>query len=230
MPTRRLLLLAALARAGALLPHARPLFTRACQRRGTDLRLVETFEPQNFDLSADPVRLTFEPQTFEPQLSFDPVQLAVLAACAAAPFAFWWYYTVPDARRDLAKDKRKSDGQTFQYLEELAADDSRPLETWFFAKWLRQAEKRGSPRKMGPSGVPAEGQTVSPADSLYDERTELDDGVRDRPRARQVSLRELLTPPSGRTPRFFSGDNPIVVVTGALMAWGVAAALLRGIS
>ena len=47
---------------------------------------------------------------------------------------------------------------------------------------------------------------------------------------REPSLGELLRPASlkgNATPRFWSGDNPIVVVTGTLISLGVASSLVR---
>ena len=50
------------------------------------------------------------------------------------------------------------------------------------------------------------------------------------PLRRATSLGELLRPASlkgNATPKFWSGDNPIVVVTGTLISLGVASSLVR---
>merc|ERR1719478_1314808 len=64
-----------------------------------------------------------------------------------APVAYWWFITVPEARLNLAKDKRLEGGDTKQYLEALRdSPDERPLERWFFDKWLRQLRPSKAPR------------------------------------------------------------------------------------
>ena len=97
--------------------------------------------------------------SFEAQV--DPVQAAVLVGTAIIPFAYWWYITVPEARLALAKDKRLEGGEAREYLLDLAEDDaSRPVERWFFAKWLSAAKPRrasgrdsdGRDRNRGVSG------------------------------------------------------------------------------
>ena len=44
--------------------------------------------------------------------------------------AYWWYVLVPNARVNLAVNKRKGDLRV--YLEQLKQDDSRPVERWFY--------------------------------------------------------------------------------------------------
>ena len=79
-----------------------------------------------------------EPVQFEPQ--GDPAQFAILALAVAVPFGYWWYITVPEARLALSKDKRI--GGTGEYIQELAqSDEARPVERWFFSKWLKQAPR-----------------------------------------------------------------------------------------
>jgi len=56
-------------------------------------------------------------------------QLEVLGAVGVMG-AYWWYVLVPNARVNLAVNKRKGDLR--QYLEELKQDDSRPVERWFY--------------------------------------------------------------------------------------------------
>ena len=67
------------------------------------------------------------PQTFEPQ--GDPLQAILCLFVIAAPFSYWWFITVPEARLALSKDKRL--GETGEYLADLAtSSDPRPVERW----------------------------------------------------------------------------------------------------
>ena len=147
-------------------------------------------------------------QTFEAQLAFDPAQLAVFTVALSAPVAYWWFITVPEARLNLAKDKRLEGGDTKQYLEELRdSPDERPLERWFFDKWLRQLRPSKAPRPA-PEASAEDASAPAPAPTLG----------------------ELFAPASlagNATPKFFSGDNPIVVTVGALLALGTLAAGAR---
>ena len=149
-------------------------------------------------------------QTFEAQLAFDPAQLAVFTVALSAPVAYWWFITVPEARLNLAKDKRLEGGDTKQYLEELRdSPDERPLERWFFDKWLRQLRPSKAPRPA-PEASAEDASAPVPAPA--------------------PTLGELFAPASlagNATPKFFSGDNPIVVTVGALLALGTLAAGAR---
>ena len=148
-------------------------------------------------------------QTFEAQV--DPAQLAVVAIAVAAPVSYWWFITVPEARLDLAKDKRLEGGDTKQYLEELRdSPDERPLERWFFDKWLRQLRPSKAPRPAPEASEASAEDASAPAPA--------------------PTLGELFAPASlagNATPKFFSGDNPIVVTVGALLALGTLAAGAR---
>ena len=46
---------------------------------------------------------------------------------------YWWYITVPEARLNLAKDKRL--GETKEYITELKQSEGREVEKWALAKW-----------------------------------------------------------------------------------------------
>ena len=99
-----------------------------------------------------------EPVVFEAQ--GDPVQAAILVSVIALPFAYWWYVTVPEARIGLAKDKRLQGGETKAYLDALAtSDESRPVERWFFQKWLKQ--NKPSKRASASTGSAESEATVT---------------------------------------------------------------------
>ena len=160
-----------------------------------------------------------EKVVFEPQ--GDPVQGVLLLGCIVIPFGYWWLITVPEARLALAKDKRLQDGDTNQYLQELAADDApRPVERWFFSKWLNQLR----PARTPPRAASVEASEAAVATTADDS----DEAA--PPPPRDVTLGELFTPASlkgNATPQFFSGDNPIVVTVGTLLATGVFATVAR---
>jgi len=163
---------------------------------------------------------------------FNPTEAVALFTVIALPFGYWWFITVPEARIKLAKDKRLDGGESKAYIEELAGSaEPRAAERWFFAKWLRQArpsKKSKAPaepdrmRQAVASGVPTAGlegpaaaQVAAPPPTRV---------------APAPSLGELFRPASLRanaTPRFWSGDNPIVVTMGVLLGLGVFAAAAR---
>ena len=168
------------------------------------------------------------PLVFEPRM--EASQLGITLGAIAVPFGYWWYITVPEARLKLAKDKRRTDGDERQYLDELQRDlqrepDARPVERWFFSKWLRQA-KPLAPEQEQDSERTATATTTATA--TVEPPPEA--AARDAAPRREPSLGELLRPASlkgNATPKFWSGDNPIVVVTGTLISLGVASSLVR---
>ena len=163
------------------------------------------------------------PLVFEPRM--DTSQLGVTLGAIAVPFGYWWYITVPEARLKLAKDKRRQDGDERQYLDELQRDlqrdpTARPSEKWFFSKWLRQAKPLAPEQERASERTATVTATAEPLPAAENAA----------PR-QEPSLGELLRPASlkgNATPRFWSGDNPIVVVTGTLISLGVASSLVRG--
>lgn len=174
-------------------------------------------------ISPDEVAPVFEAQ-------FNPSQLGITVMAIAVPFGYWWYITVPEARLALAKDKRKPDGEVKQYLDELQSDDAgRPVERWFLKKWLRQnkparaaaattVEPAVSPTMAATTASPEAAAPDAPAQPTAEEQQ------------RDPSLRELFAPASlkgNATPRFWSGDNPIVVTTGTLLTLGVMSTIVR---
>ena len=171
------------------------------------------------EVVAEVVPLVFEPR-------FDSSQLGITLGAIAVPFGYWWYITVPEARLKLAKDKRRTDGDERQYLDELQRDlqrepDARPVERWFFSKWLRQAKPLAPEREQTSERTATATATAEPPPEA---------AARDAAPRREPSLGELLRPASlkgNATPKFWSGDNPIVVVTGTLISLGVASSLVR---
>lgn len=173
-----------------------------------------------------------EPTQFEPQ--GDPVQFAILALAVAVPFGYWWYITVPEARLALSKDKRL--GDTGAYIEELArSDEARPVERWFFSKWLKQAPKKRTARTEAASmlSTPPTMAAVAMVEPPHPETAAESAAAPEQPSAvqkRESSLEQLFRPASlksNATPKFFSGDNPIVITTGALLAAGIFATVAK---
>lgn len=173
-----------------------------------------------------------EPAQFEPQ--GDPVQFAILALAVAVPFGYWWYITVPEARLALSKDKRL--GDTGAYIEELArSDEARPVERWFFSKWLKQAPKKRTARTEAASMLSTAPTmaAVAMVEPTHPETAAESAAAPEQPSAvqkREASLEQLFRPASlksNATPKFFSGDNPIVVTTGALLAAGIFATVAK---
>lgn len=215
MVTRRpiaILLVTMLSQAAGFAPVARPVV--ACASRALRVSMVVP------EAASEVVPLVFEPR-------MDPSQLGITLGAIAVPFGYWWYITVPEARLKLAKDKRRADGDERQYLDELQRDlqrepDARPVERWFFSKWLRQA------KPLAPEPEQASERTATapaPAEPPPEAVARSDAAPR-----REPSLGELLRPASlkgNATPKFWSGDNPIVVVTGTLISLGVASSLVR---
>lgn len=184
--------------------------------------------------SASPVSLV-DGQTFEPV--FNPAQAGALFGVIALPFGYWWFITVPEARIGLAKDKRLDSGEARAYLEELAASkEPRAAERWFFSKWLRQARpsKRRSSQQPESQAMKQETEPEQAVPlSLRAETLPPAPPPAPPPAAALTpapSLRDLFRPASlkgNATPRFWSGDNPIVVTMGTLLGVGIVAAGAR---
>ena len=115
--------------------------------------------------------------------------------------AYWWFVLVPGARVNLAVNKRT--GKLRTYLAELKADDSRPLQKWFYSSWLSRIDPET-------------------AFLLRGERTELSE-TDGGGAGREESL-ETIVNRAKRTPKFFSLDNPVLVAT----ALSIGGALLFG--
>lgn len=216
--------------ATALLVSSTHAFSACTSLRcgGSGIQQRATFAQQRQCRSPAPLLLepALEPAakvTFEAQ--GDPAQLAVLLFVVAAPAAYWWFVTVPEARLGLAKDKRV--GEVNDYLQELQSDESgeRAAERWFLQKWLKQtrpakATPSASAEHEGEGSVAAATEAPPAADDpVVDPLADLDALGR---------LRVLFAPAKNPgTPSFFSGDNPIVVAMGTLLALGAFAAAAR---
>lgn len=166
-------------------------------------------------------------QTFEP--TFNPEQLGVVFFVIAVPFGYWWLITVPEQRLALSKNKRK--GEVGEYIATLKQEEGRPLERWFFQKWLRQARplRKAKTASSAEEAVGPEQVTLSAESGSNDQEGKTQQPDEQKADALQT-LQVLFTPANLRgnaTPQFFSGDNPIVVTMSALLALGVLAASAR---
>mmetsp|Transcript_16000 Transcript_16000/g.52732 ORF Transcript_16000/g.52732 Transcript_16000/m.52732 type:complete len:235 (+) Transcript_16000:76-780(+) len=189
--------------------------------------LLHTVATSGVTMLADPALATSSaadlPATsFEPQ--GDPLQAAILFSVVALPFAYWWYISVPEARLALAKDKRIKEGETKRYLDELADDPSgRKAERWFFAKWLRQnkpsrpAAAKAAPEDEAAALPPEEEAAALPPAPPPEPARDLLQSPRLGVLFKPASLK------GNATPKFWSGDNPIVVTMGGLALAGVVA-------
>jgi hypothetical protein len=154
------------------------------------------------------IHTTHMMEQFEAQV--DPAQFAVLLVAVGVPFGYWWYITVPEARRDLAKRKRSPEGDVRQYVEELRENPDRKAERWLYSQYLDQlpaTAAQEAKRRVRPTVEDAPTQTAAPP-----------------------SLAELFQPASLRdnaTPRFWSGDNPVLVASSSIMAAGFVAYAAR---
>lgn len=82
---------------------------------------------------------------------FRIMQLFAIVASIVVPFAAWWFYVVPNRRREIAVSKRK--GEVREYLEELAEspEDTRKAEKWMYDRYLREGKLVSKDR---PAGMP----------------------------------------------------------------------------
>ena len=220
VPTQQLITLCACAPAWrTAMPLHRPVLPR---------------QPSSFR-SAPPLMQLEEPPAVVFEAQGDPLQAAILIGTIVIPFAYWWYITVPEARLNLAKDKRRPDGDTNAYLRDLAADEdaNRPVERWFFSKWLRQLKPARAAQMEALPTLREEGEVAPLEPSVPEEpsaRRAAAESDIPAPADSDVTLRELFTPASlsgNATPRFWSGDNPIVVTMGTLLTLGLFATAAR---
>jgi hypothetical protein len=134
-------------------------------------------------------------------------EIGVLAVTSLM-VAYWWFILVPGARVNLAVNKRS--GKLQKYLAELKADDSRPLQRWFYSSWLSKVDPETSFLLRGEK----EGG-----------RTELSETGGGGERSATETLEQVVAR-AKRTPRFWSLDNPVLVAS--LISIG-GAALFGGI-
>ena len=142
-------------------------------------------------------------QTFEAQLAFDPAQLAVFTVALSARCILVVHRT--RARLNLAKDKRLEGGDTNSTSRSCATVRRAAARALVFRQVAEELRPSKAPRPA-PEGAR---RTRRPAP------------------APAPTLGELFAPASlagNATPKFFSGDNPIVVTVGALLALGTPAA------
>ena len=211
---RAILVATILSQAAGFVPMGRPALCTSCLCTSRALPRMVVSE----------VVSEVAPLVFEPRM--DTSQLGITLGAIAVPFGYWWYITVPEARLKLAKDKRRTDGDERQYLDELQRDlqrepDARPVERWFFSKWLRQAKPLAPDQEQPSERTATAAATAEPPPEA---------AAREAAPRRQPTIAELLRPASlkgNATPKFWSGDNPIVVVTGTLISLGVASSLVR---
>ena len=189
--------------------------------------LLHTVATSGVTMLADPALATSSAADLPPATSFepqgDPLQAAILFSVVALPFAYWWYISVPEARLALAKDKRIK-GEIKRYLDELADDPSgRKAERWFFAKWLRQnkpsrpAAAKAAPEDEAAALPPEEEAAALPPAPPPEPARDLLQSPRLGVLFKPASLK------GNATPKFWSGDNPIVVTMGGLALAGVVA-------
>jgi len=121
-------------------------------------------------------------------------QLEVLGAIAVV-VVYWWFVLVPNARVNLAINKKS--GKLKKYLIELKQDDSpaRASERWFYSTWME---------KIDPETKFLLREEKTPATAYKVEET-LDEIIKN----------------AKKTPKFWSLDNPVVV--GAALVLGLAA-------
>jgi hypothetical protein len=144
-------------------------------------------------------------------------ELLVLAVIAIMT-AYWWYVLVPGARVNLAVNKRT--GKLRAYLEELKADDDRKLERFFYQKWLAKVDpetryllRDDDEAEDGSSAAAGNPPRTKPRVALSDtEGVTRDVG--------EESLEDIIRK-AKKTPKFWSGDNPVLV--GAAITVGAAA-------
>lgn len=144
-------------------------------------------------------------------------QLVVLGVTGVM-VAYWWYVLVPGARVNLAVNKRT--GRLRDYLEELKGDDSRKMERFFYQKWLAKVDPETRFLLREDGNEDGDGRVVQAKTRLSDT-----EGVtRDNP---DESLEDVIRK-ARRTPKFWSGDNPVLVGTALTVGAGVLVGALTG--
>ena len=121
----------------------------------------------------------------------------VVLGAIGATTAYWWLVLVPSARVALAKNKKS--GELRAYLDDLARSDGKGLEKWFYAQWLAKIDPET--RYLLRDDAPAA--------------------------ARRVETLEDVARAARRAPKFWSGDNPVLV--GTALTIGLAA-LFSGVA
>lgn len=141
--------------------------------------------------------------------------------------AYWWYVLVPGARVNLAVNKKS--GKLRDYLEELKDDDSRAVERFFYQKWLAKVdpETRFLLREDG-STEGGEGELAERGTNVNVKTvTRLQDTEGGVTRDVEESLEDVIRK-ARNTPKFWSGDNPVLVGTALTVGAGVLVGALSG--
>mmetsp|Transcript_43700 Transcript_43700/g.83407 ORF Transcript_43700/g.83407 Transcript_43700/m.83407 type:complete len:223 (+) Transcript_43700:104-772(+) len=125
-------------------------------------------------------------------------QLEVLGAVGVM-VVYWWYVLVPNARVNLAVNKKK--GNLRAYLQDLKEDDSRGLERWFYSNWLEKIDPE-TKFLLRDEDKPS---PVQPAGREYKVEETVQEIVKNAKKA----------------PKFWSWDNPVLV--GTAVTIGISA-------
>jgi hypothetical protein len=163
--------------------------------------LAEVVTPPAAPMSVEEFSKTFEPR-MDPNTQSSA---AVVVGSSMGIAAYWWLIFVPAERRALASDKRR--GEVKEYLEEIAGDESRGLERWFYDDWLKRKYIRANKvPKEAPVSTSAMASSAPTADAERAETTSADADV--SPADQEVYM--------DKEPNFWSFDNPIVTTTALI--------------
>ena len=148
---------------------------------------------------------------YEAQLP-DASMLYVMGATGVLG-TYWWNVTVPEARARLSKDKRK--GGTRAFLDEIADDESKSLQRWFYSNWL-EAKWFKAARAKRLAAAASSATAAAPAASGASEESS--------------SEGEPDAVPADKEPDFWSLDNPLVLAGSLLAAFAALASLQHSLS
>mmetsp|Transcript_16966 Transcript_16966/g.47368 ORF Transcript_16966/g.47368 Transcript_16966/m.47368 type:complete len:141 (+) Transcript_16966:570-992(+) len=107
-----------------------------------------------------------------------------------------------------------------------AADDSRPLEKWFYTNWLEKIDPETMflLRKDGEDALAKGGSSLQPVSTRLGDTGGVQEGS-----DAEDSLEEVIR--KGRkTPKFWSADNPVLVGTGLSIAGALLFGSLLGVN
>ena len=141
--------------------------------------------------------------------------------------AYWWYVLVPGARVNLAVNKKS--GKLREYLEELKDDDSRAVERFFYQKWLAKVDPETRFLLREDAGTEGEGEQQTERGTNVNVKTvtRLQDTEGGVTREAEESLEDVIRK-ARNTPKFWSGDNPVLVGTALTVGAGVLVGALSG--
>lgn len=124
---------------------------------------------------------------------------------------YWWNVTVPEARARLSKDKRK--GSTRAFLDDIADDESKSLQRWFYSNWLEAKWFKAARAKRLAAAASA--AAAAPASE---------------PEAALAVSEEPDAVPADKEPEFWSLDNPLVLSLAVLAGFAALATLQHSLS